>query len=200
MTTIREAAKQASKGVGGQIEKQGINKFKDRINDVYEMWAYRQYQKKEKGERFGKEHHTWWQWFVSHSYIFLGLSIIFTNYIYYTERGRRELVMCNIEENRRRHYGKLFQANEYMPYSPTKLYDGPVGYIQVDPATGIKTNAEGRVVSPNINELSAKLKDIPITSDMVQQIQELKEAQYAPDEFGKTAPPKDRKQIWTGFM
>ena len=197
--TIAEAAAQASKGTDEQLEKHGINRFKDRINDVKEMYTFRQNQKKEKGERFGKAYYTWWQWLVQHSYLFLGLSIIFTNYVYYGERGRREEYMCNIEENRRRFYGKLFRDNEYMPYTPTKLYDGPAGYIQVDPATGIKTNTDGKMVAPDTDTLRKNIAKTTITDDMVKEIAALKQDSYAPDVINHPHP-EHRKKQFTGFM
>jgi hypothetical protein len=198
--TIQEAADNIFRG--GKVndspeihKKWGINKFKDRVNDVKEMYSFRQYQKKEKGERFGKEYHTWWQWLVGHSWIFLGLSIVGTNYIYYHERSRREDYMNNIDVNRKRFYGKIFE-NEYMPYSPTKLYDGPSGYIQVDHVTGIETNTDGKVVAPNIEELRKNIAKTEITSDMVSAIAELREQQYSsPENIGKRPP--DRKKLLT---
>jgi hypothetical protein len=179
-------------GKGGVVEK-----ITDRLYDAYDLAAFRSYQRKERGDRFGRPFHNIGQFIQHYSWIWLGMCIAFTNYVALAQRGHREVVMANIEENRRRYYGKLF-AQEYMAYAPTKLYDGPVGYMQVDNVTGLKVNSDGKITGPSGKELAERVNKTTITDEMVDAIAKLRDSQYVPGKDPTEKP--DRKKFWTPFM
>ena len=172
--------------------------WSERWNDVKEQFQFRQYQRNQRGgDRFGRRSYNVYQWLIDNAYFFVGFAILFTNYIYYAERGRREDAMSSIELNRRRFYNKSF-AQEYTPYAPGRLTDGPIGYIQVDPITGMRTNCDGKVTAPDNDVLLQKLEATQISSDMVSEIRKLHQHQYSP-EAQKSPRPLGEKQ-WTGLM
>lgn len=185
------------------LDKHKKYNWRDKVRDLYELVRYRSIvQKQRHGERFGLRTYTMWQWMVNHSYIFIGMCIVYGNMINWHERSRRDEVLNAIEQNRRNFYDKSFD-NEYMTNLPNLndkggLYDGPRGYIQVDKVTGLKTNADGKIVAPTNAELAEKLRHAPVTGEMLAGIKDLYQATYT--EEAKRAGTRQGEKRWTGWM
>lgn len=86
------------------------------------------------------------------------------------------IILENIELNRRRHYGKEF-APDYVPSAPGGVYDGLQGYSYEDEVSGLRTNADNQIttsLSPQeVRERIAAKGVSAVSRDMVDAAEEI---------------------------
>ena len=133
----------------------------------------------------------------SQQWILLGAAI-FLGYASLAESRFSEDLLTNLEINRSKFYKQSFGV-QYMDTSTKALYDGPTGYTQIDPKTGIKKDLDGRLQAPPDDELRANLARIEITPDMVDRVKELRLQQLAP-KGSPASHAKDETRVGVGAI
>lgn len=92
------------------------------------------------------------------------------------QSSQANIILENIELNRRRHYGKEF-APDYVPNAPGGVYDGFKGYSFEDEVSGLHTNADNQIttsLSPQeVRERLAAKGVSAVSRDMVDAAEEM---------------------------
>lgn len=125
--------------------------------------------------RYGYKRTPWKYFFFDFKFVGFGLYIAFCWGYNYSESQRRDQFLNNLEYNRMRFYGRDFKPE--MIEAARSTMEGPVGYMQVDEATGLMTAMDGTLMGPNRMEVEKRLERLQITDQMVLQAKSLRDKQ-----------------------
>lgn len=114
-------------------------------------------------------HNIWVEWKGS----LLIAGCLFSFLVSAQQSNQANHILENIELNRQRYYGRQFAA-EYDANAPNGVYDGVTGYSYEDESSGLRVNADNRLVS-NLapEEQRQKVEKAAISSQMVTDAQGL---------------------------
>lgn len=130
---------------------------------------------KEAHERYGDRgifRSLWFDWKES----VMVLGCVFSFFVSTLHSNEANHILENIELNRQQYYGRQF-GPEYCLGAPSGIYDGATGYSYEDDVSGLRMNADNRLVT---NQTTKELKErveergrSNISSDMVSKAEAL---------------------------